>query len=593
MGVQDTPTAVDVHSRQAGEFAASYQALERDPYASCFTYSRMRLEQALEQHLPPTASGVRALDVGCGTGHHLKDLVARGFDVAGVDGSSEMLEEARLANPSAELHHADVQALPFPDDSFDLVLCIEVLRYLPNPHPCIAEIARVLRPGGRCLATAAPLFSVNGYPLINRLVLIAPVGDFVRLKQFFTTPSRLRTQFERAGLSAVEVHGVYTGPINWVERLAPRRLAPFLRRWEGCRWAIGRSASASRPLEHAARQSSGALIATAPMVPLDRGAFTLSLDFELIWGTVDVRGPGPFRSTCETEREVVVDRLLELLAEFGISATWCIVGHLFLSACAPQEGVKHPEIVRPSHPWVAGDWFSHDPCGSEETDPIFYGSSLIERIRSCQVAQEIGCHSFSHVIFGDEGCSRQTATSEVAACVRLARDRGIELRSFAFPRNRVGHLDVLREHGFTGYRGPEPVWYESPRLPRPVKRLGHLADVASARRPPVVVPEETADGIWNLPGSMLYFPMRGPRRYIPLSARVRRAIKGLDRAAAERRIFHLWFHPTNLVDESELMFAGLRSIFEHVDELRRDSRILVAPMGEVVSLATASSRAPA
>ncbi len=107
------------------------------------------------------------------------------------------------------------------------------------------------------------------------------------------------------------------------------------------------------------------------------------------------------------------------------------------------------------------------------------------------------------------------------------------------------------------------------------------------------MPEKSPGGIWNIPGSMLYFPMHGGRRYIPLSLRVRRAIKGLDRAAAERRIFHLWFHPTNLVDERDRMFGGLRAIFEHVDRLRRDSRILVAPMGEVVSLASASSRAPA
>jgi ubiquinone/menaquinone biosynthesis C-methylase UbiE len=143
-----------------------------------------------------------------------------------------MLEEARRANPAVELREADVEALPFPDRSFDLVLCVEVLRYLEDPQPCIAEIARVLRPGGACLATAAPLFSVNGYPLLNRLVLAAPVGDFVRLKQFFTTPSRIRAHFEGAGFSETEVHGVYTGPINWVERLAPRRLSPFLRRWE-------------------------------------------------------------------------------------------------------------------------------------------------------------------------------------------------------------------------------------------------------------------------------------------------------------------------------------------------------------------------
>ncbi len=326
---------------------------------------------------------------------------------------------------------------------------------------------------------------------------------------------------------------------------------------------------------------------------LERGVFTLSLDFELIWGTVDVRGPEPFRRTCEIEREFVLDRLLELFSEFDISATWCIVGHLFLSSCTPRDGVKHPEIIRPSRAWADGDWFACDPSGNEESDPIFYGSSLIEKIRGCRVAQEIGCHTFSHVIFGDEGCSHETASTEVAECVRLARERGVEMRSFAFPRNRVGHLDVLRDHGFSCYRGPEPVWYESQRLPRPLKRLGHLADVLAARRPPVVEPEESTKAIWNIPGSMLYFPMRGPRRYIPLSVRVRRAIKGLERAAAERRIFHLWFHPTNLVDESEQMFAGLRSIFEHVDQLRSDSRLRVAPMGEVVPRPSASAQAPA
>jgi peptidoglycan/xylan/chitin deacetylase (PgdA/CDA1 family) len=327
-------------------------------------------------------------------------------------------------------------------------------------------------------------------------------------------------------------------------------------------------------------------------VPLQSGIFTLSLDFELVWGTVDVRGPEPYRRTCEIERELVLDRLLELLSEFGISATWCVVGHLFLSSCSPQDGVKHPEIVRPSHSWVSGDWFSHDPCGSESSDPTFYGSSLIDRIRSCPVKQEIGCHTFSHVIFGDPGCSRETAASELAACVRLAGDRGLKLRSFAFPRNRVGHLDVLREYGFACYRGPEPVWYESSRVPRLLKRLGHVSDVISARRPPIVVPEKSAEGVWNIPASMMLFPMRGPRRYIPVSVRVRRAVKGLERAAAEGRIFHLWFHPTNLVDEQEQMIAGLRSVFECVDRLRRASRIAVAPMREVVTKATPSAAQP-
>ena len=63
---------------------------------------------------------------------------------------------------------------------------------------------------------------------------------------------------------------------------------------------------------------------------LNRGAFTLSLDFELIWGTLDLFGTKGFRAACLMERQRIVEDLLVLLDEFEIPATWCIVGHLFL-----------------------------------------------------------------------------------------------------------------------------------------------------------------------------------------------------------------------------------------------------------------------
>jgi peptidoglycan/xylan/chitin deacetylase (PgdA/CDA1 family) len=309
----------------------------------------------------------------------------------------------------------------------------------------------------------------------------------------------------------------------------------------------------------------------------DRGVFTLSLDFELIWGTLD-RGVDTYREACEREHQFVVDRLLALLAEFEISATWCTLGHLFLDSCELHDGRKHPEIVPPR-----ADWFAEDPCTSESEDPIFYGKALLDRVLACGVPQEIGCHSFSHPIFDDPACTRETAQTELAECVRLAAERGLELQSFAFPRNRVGHLDVLPEYGFSVYRGPDPAWFEDARWPRPVKRVGHLADVALARRPPVVLPEEVLPGLWNLPGSMIYFPMHGARRRIPMSVRVSRAFKGLDAAVRERRVFHLWFHPTNLAFETEAMFDGLRRIFERASELRAADRLSIMPMRDVVA----------
>ncbi|HEY7409743.1 MAG TPA: polysaccharide deacetylase family protein [Vicinamibacteria bacterium] len=319
---------------------------------------------------------------------------------------------------------------------------------------------------------------------------------------------------------------------------------------------------------------------TAPA--LERGVFTLSLDFELIWGTLDLFGPERFRRVCEREREVV-PRLLDLLREFGISATWCVLGHLFLETCAPEGGRAHAGLVRPRHAWCPGDWFASDTGGTEETRPTFYAHSLLRQIRSCPVPQEVGSHSFSHVIFGDEGCSEAVAESEVAACVAAARDLGIELRSFAFPRNSVGHLGVWKRHGFRCYRGPEPVWYEQLPVRTLRARLAHLWDVVRAAEPPTVLPERVDGTLWNVPGSMIYFPAHGVRRLLPVSRRALRALRGLEAAARERRVFHLWFHPTNLADATDAMMGGLRTIFERAASLRDRSLLDIRPMGALVA----------
>lgn len=224
--------AVEVHTSQAGLFADRYEALRADPYGSCFAYSRKRLHQAIDRLIPAPARGGRLLDVGCGTGHQLSSMRARGFEVAGIDGSDAMLDHARRLNPGVKLHRSGVETLPFEKESFDVVLCVEVLRYLPRIDNCVSEMARVLRPGGVCLATASPLLNLNGYPALNRIAYVVPLGRFVRLRQHFHTSPGLVRAFRRAGFVGVRTHGVYCGLINWIEWLAPSMLPRFLRAWE-------------------------------------------------------------------------------------------------------------------------------------------------------------------------------------------------------------------------------------------------------------------------------------------------------------------------------------------------------------------------
>lgn len=314
----------------------------------------------------------------------------------------------------------------------------------------------------------------------------------------------------------------------------------------------------------------------------DRGIFTISLDLELIWGTQDLFGKDGFGEMCLIERRTVIDRLLELFAEFDISATWCIVGHLFLDECAEIEGIKHPEIIRPQHSWKNGDWFDLDPSSNIDDAPLFYGRDIVEKIRDFPVYQEIGSHSFSHIIYGDEGCSVEAARTDLAECVSVAEKLGVQMTSFVFPRNEIGHLDQLRAAGFSTYRGVEPNWYELRSVPHSVRRLLRLIDVVNATIPPTVLPVKDSSGLWNIPGSAMFFPMDGVRRHIPMSRRVRRAHRGLETAAGDKRIFHFWFHPTNLVNSIDEMFAGLRKILERAAKLRDDRKLDIMPLNAIV-----------
>jgi ubiquinone/menaquinone biosynthesis C-methylase UbiE len=101
----------------------------------------------------------RLLEVGCGPAVMLPDLLAAGFEVQGIDVSGEMIRRARqrMAGHPLEkrcrLAVGDVERLHFSDACFDAVLCMGVLEYLPRYGQALAEISRVLRPGGVAVLT--------------------------------------------------------------------------------------------------------------------------------------------------------------------------------------------------------------------------------------------------------------------------------------------------------------------------------------------------------------------------------------------------------------------------------------------------------
>ena len=93
--------------------------------------------------------GGRVLDVATGTGLVAGALLARGFRVTGLDQSPGMLAAARTRfGGRVELVEASADALPFPDASFDHLTFTYLLRYVDDPEATLAELTRVVRPGG-------------------------------------------------------------------------------------------------------------------------------------------------------------------------------------------------------------------------------------------------------------------------------------------------------------------------------------------------------------------------------------------------------------------------------------------------------------
>jgi len=159
-----------------------------------------------------TASGCRWLDVGCGRGG-IVELVGNQVQLCvGADPDLASLREHRA--PHTRRVVAPIEALPFADESFDLVTCSWVIEHLAEPSCAFAEIARALAPGGHWVFLAPN--ARNVVTLANRLIHGRLQGWLVRrlyardeadtfpVRYRANTPERIERLAHKAGLRCVE-----------------------------------------------------------------------------------------------------------------------------------------------------------------------------------------------------------------------------------------------------------------------------------------------------------------------------------------------------------------------------------------------------
>jgi peptidoglycan/xylan/chitin deacetylase (PgdA/CDA1 family) len=316
-----------------------------------------------------------------------------------------------------------------------------------------------------------------------------------------------------------------------------------------------------------------------------RGALVISLDFELHWGVRDSKPLDSYRQNLLGVR-TAVPAMLKLFAQYGIHATWAAVGFIFFE--------KKDDLLASlptSKPAYRNPRFSPyedlDGLGANESeDPLHFGASLIRQV-SAAPDQEIGSHTFSHYYCLEEGQDLATFRADLEAAQRAAARHGLELRSLVFPRNQYSqeYVAACAEMGFAAYRGNQASWLYQSRSKGEeslLRRALRLADayVGITSHHCCSLDQIRQTRPFDIPASRFLRPYSPSlAAFEPL--RRRRILRGLEHAAENGVVYHLWWHPHNFGVNTAENLAFLEKILERFAELREARGMESLNMGEI------------
>lgn len=279
-----------------------------------------------------------------------------------------------------------------------------------------------------------------------------------------------------------------------------------------------------------------------------KGAFVISIDFELLWGVWDVTTKDKYGNHILGVK-AVIPALLDTFKAYDIKATFATVGILFAENKAglePYIPAKKPSYSNPDYNVYLKEFGG---IGNDEhDDPYHFGYSLFELLK--QSPHEISSHTFSHYFCLEEGQSAEEFDADIKAAVKIAGAKNIELCSLVFPRNQINeqYLPVLASNGIKVYRGNPESWIYKPRkfsAEVPFIRLCRLLDTylpVSGYNTFTVT--KTAGLPVNVPASRFLKPYNRNLAWLE-KLKLKRIMQEMTHAARNNACYHLWWHPHN------------------------------------------------
>ncbi len=215
--------------------AEEHPLVASDKPASIEEYCLHLLHQKAYEEAEKLARGKTVLDLGCNHGYGTRTISRNAASVIGLDVSARAIETARRRYPDLDFRLFDGGALPFPDRQFDLVTSFQVIEHVAGVADYLAEIRRVLRPGGLVVFTTpnAAIRLDPGMRPWNRFHVREYTGDELR-------------QTLREAFPQVEVHGLFGTEALQAIEVARCRKARDIARWRAGNLAVPVSAGGIR-----------------------------------------------------------------------------------------------------------------------------------------------------------------------------------------------------------------------------------------------------------------------------------------------------------------------------------------------------------
>ena len=265
------------------------------------------------------------------------------------------------------------------------------------------------------------------------------------------------------------------------------------------------------------------------------GTFIISLDCEGYWGIAD-RDRG-IASGFITQTALIraYESLVMALAKYEMSATFAFVMALTLRPDELSDWMPRLTDVQ-----VDGANWMRNLRRAEATANLegWFCPEAFELVRDSG-RHEIGCHGFRHVPVGNVGLGSDEASYELRSAGELARRKGIDLKTFVFPRNQVGHLGLLADLGYRGFRNANPAEGRHGRVGNLIREFNVLEASQD--------PEPSSLGLVSIPGGYFLNWRGGLRRWVPEAVTIERWRAILNDAAAADRVALLYLHPHNLI----------------------------------------------